>query len=271
MVHDRIEDADNAVWQLVHLLRELVEFVCAPSLSKSQIAYMKVLTEEYVVMRQGLFLHSNLRPKHHYLLHYADLSLQFGPLIQTWTMRFESKHSYFKRCIRSSQNFRNVTKSLADRHQLFQAYQIQGSFFSPQVQVSDSTSFYPELYDGGISAAVAVFGLNSSNSVVTDKVQVKGTSYANGMLVIQRYTKRQLQLGEIASIVIKSETTVLLLLRGKTASWVSELGVYEIDRNSSDKLICESLDKLNDYAPLSFYHRGARLLIPLKHMPLWSL
>lgn len=97
-------------------------------------------------------------------------------------MRFESKHSYFKRCIRSSKNFRNVTKSLAERHQLFRAYQSHGSLFS-QVQVSDSNSFYLELYDDGIRAAVADFGLNSRNSVVTDKVRVRGTSYANGMLV----------------------------------------------------------------------------------------
>nr|XP_023666586.1 uncharacterized protein LOC111843326 [Paramormyrops kingsleyae]XP_023666587.1 uncharacterized protein LOC111843326 [Paramormyrops kingsleyae] len=271
LVHDRIVDADNAVWQLVLLLRELVEFVCAPSLSESQIAYMKVLIEEYVEMRQELFPHVNLRPKHHYLLHYADLSLQFGPLIHTWTMRFESKHTYFKRCIRSSKNFRNVTKSLADRHQLFQAYQAHGRIFGPQVQVSDSTRFYPELYDDGIRAAVADFGLTSCNSVVTDKVHVRGTSYANGMLVLLRYTKGQLGLGQIASIFIKSETTALLLVWEKTANWVPELGVYEISKNCSDKLICKNLDELIDYVPLSFYHRGARLLIPLKHMPLWSM
>lgn len=57
LVHDRIEDADNAVWLLVLLLRELVEFVCAPMLSESQIAYMKVLVKEYVEMRQELFPH----------------------------------------------------------------------------------------------------------------------------------------------------------------------------------------------------------------------
>lgn len=42
-VHDRIEETDSAIWQLVLLLRELAEFVCAPRLSDSQIAYMKVL------------------------------------------------------------------------------------------------------------------------------------------------------------------------------------------------------------------------------------
>ena len=99
-MHDRIEDAGNAVWQLILLLRELTEFVCAPSLSESQIAYIKVLIEEYVEMRQEVFQYVNLRPKHHYLLHYADLSLQFGPHIHTWTVCFERKHSYFKLCIR---------------------------------------------------------------------------------------------------------------------------------------------------------------------------
>ncbi len=110
-----------------------------------------------------------------------------------------------------------------------------------------------------------------SNSSVTEKVQVKGTSYENGMLVLLRYTKGQLQLGQIASIIIKNEMTVLLLLRGKTASWVPELGVYEVDENVSDFFICQNVEKLVEYYPLSSYQRGGRFLIPLKHMPTWSL
>lgn len=43
VAHDRIEETDSAIRQLVLLLRELAEFVCAPRLSDSQIAYMKVL------------------------------------------------------------------------------------------------------------------------------------------------------------------------------------------------------------------------------------
>lgn len=45
------------------------------------------------------------------------------------------------------------------------------------------------------------------------------------MLVLLTYTTRQLQLGQIASIAMKSETIVLLLQWGKTASWMPELGV----------------------------------------------
>lgn len=270
VMHDRIIDSDCPVWQMVLLLRELVELVCAPTLSKSQIAYMRVLIEEYIEKRQELFPHVTLRPKHHYLLHYADLTLQFGPLIHTWTMHFESKHSYFKCCIRSSKNFKNVTKSLADRHQLFQAYQCHGNLFSPQVQVQESTSFCPELYDDHIRAQIENFGLNPLNSVVTDKVKVCGTTYANGMLVLQTYAKKQLLLGQIVSIVVKSETAVILFLREKSAKWVPELGVYEMDQSLGD-LVCTNINMLSDYFPLCFYHRGVRLLHPLKHMPKWSM
>ena len=35
--------------------------------------------------------------------HYASLTLKFGPLMHLWTMRLESKQSYFERCIRYSQ------------------------------------------------------------------------------------------------------------------------------------------------------------------------
>ncbi|KAI4898988.1 hypothetical protein NFI96_028833 [Prochilodus magdalenae] len=45
------------------------------------------------------------------LRHYPGLILKFGPLIRLWTMRFESKLSYFKRCARQLKNFKNLSQS----------------------------------------------------------------------------------------------------------------------------------------------------------------
>ena len=70
------------------------------------------LIQEYLGECQRLFPEVNLRAKHHYLAHYPDLILEFGPLVRVWTLRFESKHSYFKRCLRQSQNYKNVTHTL---------------------------------------------------------------------------------------------------------------------------------------------------------------
>ncbi|XP_070379227.1 uncharacterized protein [Dermacentor albipictus] len=44
--------------------------------------------------------------------HFSELLQHFGPLCHVWTMRFESKHQYFKECIRSVRNYKNVTKTV---------------------------------------------------------------------------------------------------------------------------------------------------------------
>lgn len=95
---------ESEVWQLCLKLKEVTEFICAPKIHQNEIAYLKVLLEEYVYLRKSMFPDHPLKPKHHYLLHYPDLILKFGPLIRVWTLRFESKHAYFKECARKLYN-----------------------------------------------------------------------------------------------------------------------------------------------------------------------
>lgn len=109
---DRIKNPLNKeIWQLCLKLRNLVEMICAPKIHHDPIAYMKCMIEEYVRLRAALFPGAPLKPKHHYLLHYPELTLKFGSLIYK-------------------------------RHQLMQAYLSAGSIFSPNVQVSESDEFH---------------------------------------------------------------------------------------------------------------------------------
>lgn len=119
MIGDRIKNSlENDVWQLCLKLREVVDLICAPRIHTNQVAYLQMLIEEYLEMRSKTFPGESLEPKHHYLGHYPELILHFGPLIQLWTLRYESKHSYFKQCARKLHNFKNLCSTLAERHQL---------------------------------------------------------------------------------------------------------------------------------------------------------
>lgn len=69
------------------------------------------------------------RPKLPYLCRYPELTPHFGPFIHLWTLQFESKHTFFKQCARKLHNFTNICKTLAERHQLLQAYLSEGSLF----------------------------------------------------------------------------------------------------------------------------------------------
>lgn len=103
IIGKKITDTEDCVWQRTILLKELVELICAPSISVAQVTLLK-----YLRTRKELFPSLKLKPKHHDLIHYPALMLKFVPLIRLWTICFESKHSYFKRFVRRVQHFKNV-------------------------------------------------------------------------------------------------------------------------------------------------------------------
>lgn len=104
LIGDKVQNPDDEVWQLTLQLKDIVDLVCAQRISQSQVVYLDIIIQEYLESRKCLFPECKLKPKHHYLRHYPALILKFGPLIRLWTMRFESKHSYFKRCARHLKN-----------------------------------------------------------------------------------------------------------------------------------------------------------------------
>ncbi|XP_076061631.1 uncharacterized protein LOC143037379 [Oratosquilla oratoria] len=128
-IGDLVKDTNDEVWQLYLKLKLIVELVCAPAIAQGQIVFLASLIEDYIDYRATIFPNINLRPKHHFLCHYPELIVRFGPLIRLWTMRFESKHSYFKKCARGLHNLKDLPKSLAKRHQLLQAFYSAGCLF----------------------------------------------------------------------------------------------------------------------------------------------
>ena len=62
--------------------------------------------------------HIRLRPKHHFLVHFATIVLKSGPLTGMCCMRYELKNSFFKRSAHVVCNFIiNICRTLAYRHQ----------------------------------------------------------------------------------------------------------------------------------------------------------
>ena len=121
------------------LLRKITELIVAPSLSKNAIIQLDYLVKEYLSLRSTEFPRVPLRPKHHYMLHYAWTILQFGPVSHCSTLRFESKHSYFKRVTRAKKNFVSICSTLATSHQLLQACLLKKGLFSTQLNFSSAT------------------------------------------------------------------------------------------------------------------------------------
>ncbi len=275
LVGRRIQDFSDKVWNLLLLLRKVTELVCAPKISEDQVCYLDALIQEYLQLRSELF-ENQLKPKHHYLRHYPRLIIEFGPLIRLWTLRFESKHSYFKRCIKSSHNFKNPCLTLANSHQFLQAYLSAGSLFPPVIKLSDTASpFFANSYCEGIENAVEDFQFSPEDTVETFHVTYKGSDYRKGTyVVIARDEEGELLFGRIITILCRNNE-LFFLTENYISAFVPELSLYAIeDCTCRGQFQCVNVDQLLDYYPLVGYswksntrlrYLRRRILIPLHH------
>ncbi|XP_030833875.1 uncharacterized protein LOC764597 isoform X1 [Strongylocentrotus purpuratus] len=266
IVFSFVSDPENPVWELMLKLKSIVEIVVSPMIDHSELAYLKVLVEEYLEDRRRLFPDKRLRPKHHFLSHYPWLILKFGPLTRVWTLRFESKHVFFKRCVRYSSNFKNVTATLTERHQLMQAYFCDGQLFPDSVKADRGTEFDPSLYATNIQRAVHSRPILQQNCEASDEVTVFGTRYRKGMYVVVKHAKSWTF--ACILLVLVSGETVNFVARQCQYTYHIKYGLYEVYSDSNSNVVCIEFKGLADYFPLTAYRIRGSEMITLKNKPM---
>lgn len=257
-----VTDVSNAVYQAILLLRSVCELVMAPHISIGQVCEMKVHIEDYLERRQNLFPDTALRPKHHYMTHYAHLTLQFGPLIKLWTMRFEAKHQYFKRCIRSSRNFLNVPGLLATRHQMCQAYLSASLRFACDIDVSNADIVLDSEIATDVKQVLITAEVQPGQVFMAAKV--KGTMYKRGLVLVLKAccATKILVFGEILLIVVQGQSSKMVV-KSRNAQFDYCTGCYILDHEHGVQIV--SLDCLADYYPLPVYNVNGHSTVVLRH------
>ncbi|XP_055715103.1 uncharacterized protein LOC129809293 [Phlebotomus papatasi] len=105
------------VCQLMILLIKISRIIFSYEIKTSSINELKTLIFEHHSLLKKNFPNFLLKAKHHHMIHYPSIILKMGPLVNTWSMRFEGKHSCLKTFAKSSKNFKNIPKSLSIKHQ----------------------------------------------------------------------------------------------------------------------------------------------------------
>ncbi|RUM28374.1 MAG: hypothetical protein DSY42_08515 [Aquifex sp.] len=111
---------ENSKWEVLLKLLDSSHYICAPSIYRHEVAIMEECITDFINSFQVEFPDQAVKPKLHYMSHYPQQTLQFGPLVHCWTLWFEGKHSYFKSINRITKNKVNICKTLAHRHQMHQ-------------------------------------------------------------------------------------------------------------------------------------------------------
>lgn len=113
-----IEDL-SPFWKCYISLVEIMVICFSTAITIETVIYLKGAVAKYLQTYKTLY-NARITPKMHYLVHLPSTIMKFGPLIRSWCMRFEAKHSYFKDLSRIIKNFKNLPYSLSYRHQCMQ-------------------------------------------------------------------------------------------------------------------------------------------------------
>ena len=139
IIADKISE-DEEHWICFILLRKILDLILAPITTAGHCSSLKLLIIDHHSRFVHLYGSSSYTPKMHFLLHYPEQLLNLGPMVRTWTMRYEAKLHFFKQSSHSS-NFKNISLSLANAHQRWMCYEMAtGQLISSCLESGPSNS-----------------------------------------------------------------------------------------------------------------------------------
>lgn len=105
------------MWSCLKSLLRAFQIVNSETFDDALLIELETCVDKHLKSVMELFK-VKLIPKHHLLIHYANIIRIMGPLFDSSMMRFEAKHTFFKTASRNTNNFININKTLAMKHQL---------------------------------------------------------------------------------------------------------------------------------------------------------
>lgn len=170
------------VWPiLIHLLKSL------------SIVYSKVISERYIViLEKHIKLHlsgymkvfkKSLKPKHHNFTHYPNQIRQMGPLVECTMLHYEAKHSFFTKMARNTNNFINISKTLAEKSQLIMCGKVHS--FKDEMTVSPKSYPITKCYEFGKYKSFLNESICDYSAV--NYVKVNSYIYRKGIMLVENH------------------------------------------------------------------------------------
>lgn len=105
----------QSIWPILEELLLCLQIVMSTNITEVNLQRLETHIERFL---DGIILlDGTLMPKMHLLTHYPGAIRKVGPLKHLWTMRFECKHLVFTNAAKKTNNFKNIKRTLAMKHQ----------------------------------------------------------------------------------------------------------------------------------------------------------
>lgn len=114
-VEYKSHDAFKDLWICLHSMLEIMTICYSATIKESYLINLEKAVKNHLESMVRVFKIKLIR-KHHHMTHYAHIIRNVGPLVHMSTMRFEMKHKELKKISKSTNNFRNINRTITARH-----------------------------------------------------------------------------------------------------------------------------------------------------------
>lgn len=224
-----LKDRLRTIWPLLEELLECLQIIISVEITELDLKRLERHIDTYL---QGMIkFKGKLIPKEHLLTHYVNAIRKMGPLKHMWTMRFECKHQFFTNAAQITYNFRNITRSLANKHQEY----ISLKKFAIQNQIEESKKINLfrdhcefEKYDFFLGSADTNIDFNSL--FIIPFLKFNNYIYKKGLVLVENFSVYDI----IFILKLQSEYFFLCELY-ETKAFERSLGSIEIKPYCPDK------------------------------------
>lgn len=214
----------HRIWPLMVSLLNCMRIIFSYKITENDLDTLTEMSEEHLSGMIACF-NVKLKPKQHNLTHYPTVIRQMGPLKLMWMMKFESKHKYFTSIAKKTNNFINLTKTLAENHQSYICW--KQSSYNDEIEMSKKFKLFTECADFSLFQSILeknnLSDLDNSKSLKF--LKVNGITYRKGIMLINENS-----LFEIVFVLNKNDEYFLIGHRYKVIRFVEYLNSFEIEK-----------------------------------------
>lgn len=227
------------IWPCVISLLRVLEIIYSYEVTDELVDILTAEIRCHLASIQKV-LDEHLRPKHHFMLHYPYIIRIMGPLIHLIMMRFEAKHQQIKRLLGDNRNFRNINKTLADKHQ--------------QAACTAEFSYKNDIETNKIkptaSAFIETHLKNYINARIceTEHLRINNYEYMPNLLFIHEMSAYQ-----IKKVLLIEDDYVLFAKKCMIGVYDSFLNCFEIDVNKPADSILIKINELTNKKTFDLY------------------
>lgn len=212
-------------------------------------------------------------PKMHFMIHYPRHIIRLGPLTRHWCMRFEAKNSYFKRLSHGMFNFKNLTQSLAVRHQKLQCYHLaeEGGYLRTYVEIGSGNPLHQTELTVDQKDMIQNKMGRIDNDVIFSRVKwvtFYGTKYQPGMIVAEGHDGLMPIFAQVKFLLALPDKRVFFLCkRVQILRFVHHLWAFEVVVMNTECIL--DYNSLHEFHPLDLYSidydHASRKFVRLKY------